>query len=69
MGKCLGDIVVREKRLRWPVELGTDVLGERLLRVDRRGKYLLFGFRSGALIIHLGMSGRLRVVDISTPLI
>jgi len=69
VGKCLADIVVREKRLRWPVELGTDVLGERLLRVDRRGKYLLFRFRSGALIIHLGMSGRLRVVDISTPLI
>ena len=55
MGKCLADIVVREKRLRWPVELGTDVLDECLLRVERRGKYLLFRFRSGALIIHLGM--------------
>ena len=55
--------------MRWPVELGTDLLGEHLLRVDRRGKYLVFQFRSGALIVHLGMSGRLRVVDISTPLI
>ncbi|GIS97127.1 MAG: hypothetical protein CM1200mP24_04110 [Gammaproteobacteria bacterium] len=69
MGKCLGDIVVREKRLRWPVELGTKVLGERLLRVDRRGKYLFFPFPFGRFDYTSGMSGRLRVVDISTPLI
>ena len=69
VGKRLKDINVREGRLRWPVELDTDLTGQELLRVDRRGKYLLFHFRSGALILHLGMSGRLRIVNISTPLI
>jgi formamidopyrimidine-DNA glycosylase len=39
-----------------------------LLNITRRGKYLLFHFRPGILIIHLGMSGSIRVLDKNSPL-
>ena len=55
---------VYEPRLRWPVrrDLSRKVAGERIVRVARRGKYLLFGLDSGTLLVHLGMSGNLRAV-------
>ena len=55
---------VREPRLRWPVEAGLPerLAGRRILAVDRRGKYLLIRLENGTLIVHLGMSGSLRVV-------
>lgn len=67
--KSVQDIVIRQPKLRWPV---TDNLVQILhrktvLHVSRRGKYLLIGFDIGTLIIHLGMSGRLCVIDESTP--
>ena len=52
--------------MRWPVQLPTTAIGEPLLDIDRRGKYLLFNFASGAIIIHLGMSGSLRVLSANT---
>ncbi len=56
-------VVVREKRLRWPVpdKLGDELVGQRFSSVDRRGKYLLLHCSRGVLIIHLGMSGGLRL--------
>lgn len=55
---------LREARLRWPVEtdLPQRLAGRRILGVDRRGKYLLIRLENGTLIVHLGMSGSLRVV-------
>jgi formamidopyrimidine-DNA glycosylase len=55
---------VRERRLRWPVSaaLPKHLTGGRILRVGRRGKYLLIGLDSGTLLAHLGMSGSLRIV-------
>jgi formamidopyrimidine-DNA glycosylase len=60
---------VRQPRLRWPVpdDLGESLVGRRLLSVSRRGKYLLLSFESGTLLIHLGMSGSLRVLAADTP--
>jgi len=54
---------VREPRLRWPVPSDLDDLtrGQRIHRLARRGKYLLAHLDSGALIMHLGMSGSLRL--------
>ena len=63
-GRPLQRVVVREPRLRWPVS--DDVRqaeGEVLQSVSRRAKYLLFNFTSGSLILHLGMSGSLRLLD------
>ncbi|MCY3627837.1 MAG: bifunctional DNA-formamidopyrimidine glycosylase/DNA-(apurinic or apyrimidinic site) lyase [Gammaproteobacteria bacterium] len=65
-GHTLDSTVVRDGRLRWPVEIPPLLLGKKLNGISRRGKYLLFGFVCGDLIIHLGMSGTLRIVTPST---
>ncbi len=59
------DVVVRAARLRWPVppELGRHLSGQALQAVERRGKYLLLRFARGTLLIHLGMSGYLRILQ------
>lgn len=57
-------VIVRQPQLRWPVtpELATELTGRTFQRVERRAKYLLFAAGDKHLMIHLGMSGRLRVV-------
>ena len=64
-GEVVEALVVREPRLRWPVppRLGQQLVGQRIEAIDRRGKYLLFRTAAGSLLVHLGMSGSLRVVD------
>ncbi len=56
-------IVVREPRLRWPVpeSLEEALSGQRFTSVGRRAKYLLFECSRGVLLVHLGMSGSLRI--------
>jgi formamidopyrimidine-DNA glycosylase len=58
------EVDVRERRLRWPVprQLGRKLRGQRLLSLERRAKYLLFRTQAGCMIVHLGMSGSLRIV-------
>ncbi len=62
-------VIVRDKRLRWPIpdEINA-VNGLKVLAVDRRSKYLLLRFASGTLLLHLGMSGTVRVIEKSTPI-
>jgi formamidopyrimidine-DNA glycosylase len=62
-GRTLESVEVRERRLRWPVpdRLNESVAGRRVERIDRRGKYLLWRFKRGTLISHLGMSGAWRI--------
>lgn len=69
MGRRIADVRLRERRLRWPVAttLGRQLADRRVLDVARRGKYLLIGFETGTLLVHLGMSGSLRVVPAETP--
>jgi formamidopyrimidine-DNA glycosylase len=61
-GRELQSVEVRERRLRWPIppHLESRLRRQKLDHVDRRGKYLLFAFDPGWLIVHLGMSGSLR---------
>jgi formamidopyrimidine-DNA glycosylase len=63
------DVVVRDRRLRWPIDakLEEAVRGQRVRRVERRAKYLLIILEKGALIVHLGMSGSLRLVKAGVP--
>lgn len=63
-GYVVEQLVVREPRLRWPVpdELAALLRGQTVLAVERRAKYLLFRTGTGSLLVHLGMSGSLRVV-------
>ncbi len=67
--RVVTDLTVRNARLRHPVpdDLGGRLVGRRVLDVRRRGKYLLLDVDAGSLIIHLGMSGSLRVVDAHAP--
>jgi len=61
------DWTLRHATLRWPVELPAELKNARVHAVSRRGKYLLICTTPGTLIIHLGMSGSLRVLDTATP--
>jgi formamidopyrimidine-DNA glycosylase len=67
-GRVISAVAVREPRLRWPVS--SDVLalaGRTIKAIRRRGKYLLVDCGEGHLILHLGMSGSLRVLPPETP--
>lgn len=68
-GRSSTGAAVREARLREPVDprLGSRISGLQLRDVRRRGKYLLLDFGEGHLIIHLGMSGSLRIVPADSP--
>ncbi|MCY0873030.1 MAG: bifunctional DNA-formamidopyrimidine glycosylase/DNA-(apurinic or apyrimidinic site) lyase [Acidithiobacillus caldus] len=63
-GQTLTGAVVRQKKLRqWvPPDLDSRLRGRVLNRLDRRGKYLLADFVHGQLLLHLGMSGSLRLL-------
>lgn len=63
-GHRIARLIVRQPRLRWPVpdDLGALLEGRTIERVERRGKYLLVPFAHGTLLMHLGMSGSLRII-------
>ena len=63
VGRTVTAMRVYDRRLRWPVpdELERTLVGSTILNVDRRSKYLLFRTSVGTLIVHLGMTGSLRV--------
>ncbi len=58
-------VLVRQPKLRWPIsaELGQALTGQVITGVTRRGKYLLLETGAGRVMIHLGMSGSLRILD------
>lgn len=66
LGKVFNSVIVRQPRLRWPVpeSLALDLPGLRLDGIERRGKYLLLTTARGTLILHLGMSGNLRIATL-----
>jgi len=67
-GQIVREVVVRNRRLRWPVpaRLARELPGQTIRSVERRGKYLLLRCAKGTVIIHLGMSGSLRIVPAAT---
>jgi len=63
-GRRIRDIRVREPRLRWPVNREVEkAKGRRVTGVTRRAKYILVHLDDGNLLIHLGMSGSIRVLE------
>jgi formamidopyrimidine-DNA glycosylase len=68
-GRRIIRLVARERRLRWPVPESLDaaVAGQPIIELARRAKYLLLALPAGSLILHLGMSGSLRVLPADTP--
>src|SRR5262245_31839152 len=67
-GRVIERIIVREPRLRWrvPRDLPDLAAGQRVRDLRRRAKYLLFDLERGTMILHLGMSGSLRLLPSST---
>ena len=62
-------VVVRNRNLRWPIprNLEDKLTGQTVTSLRRRGKYLLIGTDSGTAMLHLGMSGSLRILDKGIP--
>ena len=69
-GRRVSAVKIIDGRLRWPVpsNLNTLLSGQKVLGIERRGKYLLMEFDAGYLLLHLGMTGTLRVLPGSDPL-
>lgn len=71
IGQQIKAVVVRNPRLRWPIpdQLQLELPGRHVERVERRGKYLLLYAGDACLLVHLGMSGSLRVTSAQDPLL
>lgn len=69
VGKRFRQVTLRVKKLRLPVPADlADILPGRMIRgIDRRGKYLLFDCEAGRLLIHLGMTGFLQLLNGYSP--
>ena len=68
-GQAVSGVVIRNASLRWPIpgNLPKLLCGQTARALGRRGKYLLVKFERGTLILHLGMSGSLRLLPAGTP--
>ena len=68
-GLKIADVVIRNAQLRWPIPKSLPRLlrGQTIVSLKRRAKYLLMDCGSGTLILHLGMSGSLRILSTNTP--
>ena len=70
VNQTVSDVIVRNAKLRWPIsEEVTQLVGKTVLGVDRRAKYLLIRFSTGSLLLHLGMSGAIRIIDKRTEVL
>jgi len=69
LGRRIVQVDVYDRRLRWPVpaDLAKRLQGAVIDRVERRSKYLLFHSGDGALLVHLGITGTLRVWRAGAP--
>ncbi len=70
LNQYVKNVVIRAPRLRWPIskEIPAFMKNMEIKAVERRGKYLLFHTKNGTLILHLGMSGNLKILSKDTPL-
>jgi formamidopyrimidine-DNA glycosylase len=69
VGRTIDRVVVRDRRLRWPIprDFSRQLTGRRIRSVQRRGKYLLLDVGEGRVILHMGMTGRLSVLEPGRP--
>jgi formamidopyrimidine-DNA glycosylase len=69
VGRRVTRVLVRQPRLRWrvPAALARELPGHAIRDVERRAKYLLLRTDAGTAILHLGMSGSVRIVPCATP--
>ena len=69
IGKRVESLKIRQVHLRWPIPaaLRKNLPGQRIASVERRAKYLLAHTQAGSALLHLGMSGSLRVLPADSP--
>jgi formamidopyrimidine-DNA glycosylase len=69
VGQRIADMVVRDRRLRWPIapHFEATVRNQTVRSVERRAKYILLRLDSGTAILHLGMSGSLLLAGSAPP--
>lgn len=69
VGRTVTSVRVRQPQLRWPVapQISNVLPGQRIESLQRRAKYLLAGTQAGSALLHLGMSGVLRILPSDTP--
>ena len=70
VGRRVLGATLRRPDLRWPIapEIAADLPGQRIASVTRRAKYLLVEAETGSALLHLGMSGSLRVLPAATAI-
>jgi len=62
--RMVSKVIIRNACLRWPIPDDINkVVGQKVINVERRSKYLLLQFPTGTLLIHLGMSGTIRIIN------
>jgi|JYMV01.1.fsa_nt_gi formamidopyrimidine-DNA glycosylase len=71
VNQTIAEVGIHRKKLRWeiPPHLPATLKNKKVISIDRRGKYLLVKFDVGTLIMHLGMSGAIRITDAKEELI
>ncbi len=69
LDQTITKVIVRNRKLRWPVpsQLARELCQKTIRTIKRRGKYLLLSVDQGTLILHLGMSGSLRILPVNSP--
>ena len=69
IGRRVEELIVRQPRLRWPIPqaLRRALPGQKIENVERRAKYILAHTTAGSALMHLGMSGSLRILRADTP--
>lgn len=69
VGKKIQNVIVRQRQLRWVIanDFEINLQNQIIQSVERRAKYLLIKMQNGTLIVHLGMSGNLRIVPTDFP--
>lgn len=69
LGQIVAKLIVRNGNLRWPVpkHLPATLAGQTVTHLARRGKYIIIQCDTGSILLHLGMSGRVRILDNAKP--
>lgn len=70
LGKTIKKVIIRTDKLRWPIprSLIKNLKDQTIDSVERRAKYIFVNTKKGSVIVHLGMTGSLRVIDAKTPI-
>lgn len=61
----ISKMIVRQDKLRWPIpsDININVGNKIIQKISRRGKYIVLQLENGAVIMHLGMSGRVKILN------